>query len=213
MAGAAFSCLDPCRRPPSCWACSQRALRDGIGGRLHGRAELLVRESGGGAVLTGPWLVSASVVLPLAHPWLCDGLMAATATWGNCMWRHFRRSAWRPCLAAAGACPGQCMRCRQHRRLGLLRRPVAMGGGGRRGPQAGGSGAKEEPVPASCSSPARWWGRPTGACCARPWASRKMKLVFAAPYRLLRRTGWPRDRTRNICFRVDAVDRQFARIE
>ena len=30
---------------------------------------MLVRPSGGGAVLTGPWMVSASVVLPLSHPW------------------------------------------------------------------------------------------------------------------------------------------------
>ena len=30
----------------------------------------MVRPSGGGAVLTGPWMVSASVVLPLAHPWV-----------------------------------------------------------------------------------------------------------------------------------------------
>jgi lipoate-protein ligase A len=36
---------------------------------------LLVRESGGGAVLAGPWLVSASLVLPHGHPWLRDGLI------------------------------------------------------------------------------------------------------------------------------------------
>lgn len=35
----------------------------------------MARESGGGAVLTGPWLVSASVVLPPGHPWVCDGLI------------------------------------------------------------------------------------------------------------------------------------------
>lgn len=55
--------------------CSQRALRDDIERRLHGRAELTVRESGGGAVLTGPWLVSVSVVLPPEHPWVCNGLI------------------------------------------------------------------------------------------------------------------------------------------
>lgn len=33
------------------------------------------RESGGGAVLTGPWLVSASIVLPHGHPWVSNGLL------------------------------------------------------------------------------------------------------------------------------------------
>jgi lipoate-protein ligase A len=55
--------------------CSQRSLREEIGRRLDGRAELVQRESGGGAVLTGPWLVSASVVLPRGHPWVRDGLI------------------------------------------------------------------------------------------------------------------------------------------
>lgn len=52
-----------------------RHHRRGITRRLGGRAELLERESGGGAVLTGPWLVSASVVLPHEHAWVCNGLI------------------------------------------------------------------------------------------------------------------------------------------
>jgi lipoate-protein ligase A len=55
--------------------CSQRRLRLDIEQRLAGRAELLERDSGGGAVLTGSWLVSASIVLPQGHPWVRDGLM------------------------------------------------------------------------------------------------------------------------------------------
>lgn len=55
--------------------CSQRTLHEDIKRRLDGRAEALERESGGGAVLTGPWLVSASVVLPHGHPWVSDGLI------------------------------------------------------------------------------------------------------------------------------------------
>lgn len=55
--------------------CSQRSLHDTIRQRLDGRVELVERESGGGAVLTGPWLVSASVVLPHGHPWVRDGLV------------------------------------------------------------------------------------------------------------------------------------------
>lgn len=37
--------------------------------------EVLLRESGGGAVLTGPWLVSVSLVLPPGHAWLGQGLL------------------------------------------------------------------------------------------------------------------------------------------
>ena len=55
--------------------CSQRSLLEAAQQRLDGRAELLVRESGGGAVLTGPWLVGVSVVLPPGHPWLAGGLV------------------------------------------------------------------------------------------------------------------------------------------
>ena len=55
--------------------CSQRSLRAAVQQRLEGQAELLTRESGGGAVLTGPWLVGVSVVLPYGHPWLGEGLL------------------------------------------------------------------------------------------------------------------------------------------
>jgi lipoate-protein ligase A len=55
--------------------CSQRTLRAAVQQRLEGRAELLTRESGGGAVLTGPWLLGASVVLPLRHAWLAGSLL------------------------------------------------------------------------------------------------------------------------------------------
>lgn len=36
---------------------------------------MVERESGGGAILAGPWLVSASVVLPPGHPWVSSGLI------------------------------------------------------------------------------------------------------------------------------------------
>jgi lipoate-protein ligase A len=55
--------------------CSQRALHDDVRQRLGGRASVLQRESGGGAVLTGPWLVSASVVLAPDHPWVRGGIV------------------------------------------------------------------------------------------------------------------------------------------
>lgn len=57
--------------------CSQRALRAAAERQLGGRCEVLERESGGGAVLTGPWLVGVSVVLPPGHPWLGAGLLAS----------------------------------------------------------------------------------------------------------------------------------------
>lgn len=63
--------------------CSQRALQAPAQQRLEGRAGLLVRESGGGAVLTGPWLVSASVVLPPGHPWLAGGLLPSYQALGQ----------------------------------------------------------------------------------------------------------------------------------
>jgi lipoate---protein ligase len=55
--------------------CSQRALHDRVQQRLGGRAAVLQRESGGGVVLTGPWLVSASVVVPHDHAWVRGGVV------------------------------------------------------------------------------------------------------------------------------------------
>jgi lipoate-protein ligase A len=63
--------------------CSQRRLRPKVEKRAEGRAELVERDSGGGAVLTGPWLVSASIVLPQGHPWVCDGLMDSYRRFGQ----------------------------------------------------------------------------------------------------------------------------------
>lgn len=63
--------------------CSQRALQASAQQRLAGRCELLERESGGGAVLAGPWLVSASVVLPSGHSWLAGGLLPSYQALGE----------------------------------------------------------------------------------------------------------------------------------
>lgn len=48
-----------------------------MGRRLADGTALLRRDSGGGAVLTGPWLVSASVVVPVRHAWVRDGVVAS----------------------------------------------------------------------------------------------------------------------------------------
>lgn len=61
-------------QPALVLGCSQRTLYE----RVHSGApsvEVLQRESGGGAVLTGPWLVSVSVALPPRHAWLGQGLL------------------------------------------------------------------------------------------------------------------------------------------
>lgn len=49
--------------------CSQRQQLEGLVQRVP-EVRTLVRSSGGGAVLTGPWMVSSSVVLPPDHPWV-----------------------------------------------------------------------------------------------------------------------------------------------
>lgn len=54
---------------------AQRSLRNVIGQRINGRVELLERQAGGGVVLTGPGMVSASIVLPYGHPLLCESLV------------------------------------------------------------------------------------------------------------------------------------------
>ncbi len=61
-------------RPALVLGCSQRAVYERVAcGRRS--VEVLLRESGGGAVLTGPWLVSVSLVLPPGHAWLGQGLL------------------------------------------------------------------------------------------------------------------------------------------
>ncbi|MCZ2104667.1 MAG: ligase [Burkholderiales bacterium] len=49
--------------------CSQRSLEPAVRERARG-VPVLVRPSGGGAVLTGPWMVSSALVLPPQHPWV-----------------------------------------------------------------------------------------------------------------------------------------------
>lgn len=56
-------------QPAVVLGCSQQAHLAALQEHAPG-VQALVRSSGGGAVLTGPWMVSASVVLPLTHPWV-----------------------------------------------------------------------------------------------------------------------------------------------
>lgn len=63
--------------------CSQRTLRDDTVRRHDGQTPVLVRESGGGAVLTGPWMICVSVVLPPDHAWVCNGLVESYRALGQ----------------------------------------------------------------------------------------------------------------------------------
>jgi lipoate-protein ligase A len=59
------------REPAVVLGCSQRRmLTECVGG---GNVEVLVRASGGGAVLVGPWLLGLSAVLPASHPLVACG--------------------------------------------------------------------------------------------------------------------------------------------
>jgi lipoate-protein ligase A len=53
--------------------CSQRRLL----AQADGEVPVLLRQSGGGAVLTGPWMLGLSVALPAAHPLARQGLVAS----------------------------------------------------------------------------------------------------------------------------------------
>jgi lipoate-protein ligase A len=56
--------------------CSQRAQYERLLAAPGGPpVEVLLRESGGGAVLTGPWMLGMSLALPTGHPWLGQGLL------------------------------------------------------------------------------------------------------------------------------------------
>lgn len=63
------------RSPAIVLGCSQHRLRPLAEARLPAGVALLERATGGGAVLTGPWLVGVSVLLPPEHAWVCGGLL------------------------------------------------------------------------------------------------------------------------------------------
>lgn len=63
-------------QPAIVLGCSQRAQYERLQATPGGPPmEALLRESGGGAVLTGPWMLGLSLVLPNGHPWLGQGLL------------------------------------------------------------------------------------------------------------------------------------------
>lgn len=64
-------------QPAIVLGCSQRAVYERLLATPGGPSmmKVLLRESGGGAVLTGPWMLGLSLALPLGHPWLGQGLL------------------------------------------------------------------------------------------------------------------------------------------
>jgi len=63
-------------QPAIVLGCSQRAHFERLQATPGGPPmEVLLRDSGGGAVLTGPWMLGLSLALPNGHPWLGQGLL------------------------------------------------------------------------------------------------------------------------------------------
>lgn len=63
-------------QPAVVLGCSQRATYEHLQALPGGPPlEVLLRESGGGAVLTGPWMLGLSLALPVGHVWLGQGLL------------------------------------------------------------------------------------------------------------------------------------------
>ena len=68
--------------------CSQRRLLAAAEGGAHGAMSeipVLVRAAGGGAVLTGPWMLGLSVALPAAHPLVEPGSVGSYRWLGLCI--------------------------------------------------------------------------------------------------------------------------------
>ena len=56
------------RTPAVVLGCAQRSALAGLAGTTATGVDTLVRQAGGGAVLVGPWMLSASIALPNGHP-------------------------------------------------------------------------------------------------------------------------------------------------
>ena len=70
--------------------CSQRALL--ADAQRRSTVPVLLRSSGGGAVLTGPWMLGLSILLPPQHP-LLAGSLASSYRWLGELFAQCLRSA------------------------------------------------------------------------------------------------------------------------
>lgn len=68
------------RSPAIVLGLSQRRLLDDVAARAAEALPVLVRASGGGAVLAGPWMVGTTVLLPSKHP-LAAGALVDSYRW------------------------------------------------------------------------------------------------------------------------------------
>jgi lipoate-protein ligase A len=82
-------CLDAPARALPPGESTEVTLRDGRSG--VGGLEVLVRRSGGGAVLVGPWMLGLSAVLPVAHPLVAGGPVASYRWLGEAVALALRR--------------------------------------------------------------------------------------------------------------------------
>jgi len=128
----------PCLRlwqyeqPAIVLGCSQRSMHERFPAMAGSRPmEVLLRESGGGAVLTGPWMLGLSLALPIGHPWLEHGLHESYRPLGQLYaevmtTQGVRARALPPAAAACAA--GRARRAQPARaRLGLFRQFVTLG--------------------------------------------------------------------------------------
>lgn len=90
--------------------CSQRALYEEVVRRAPAGVAVSVRPSGGGAVLAGPWMVGASVVLPPGHRLLAGGLVGSYRWLGE-LHAQLMREAGVDARAVAPQPPGSPAAC------------------------------------------------------------------------------------------------------
>lgn len=68
------------REPAIVLGLSQRRLHEAVAARVGASIPVLVRASGGGAVLVGPWMVGVTVLLPTEHR-LAQGALVDSYRW------------------------------------------------------------------------------------------------------------------------------------
>ena len=103
------------RQPVVVLGCSQRRLLAEVDS--HTGLEVLLRESGGGAVLTGPWMLGLSVALPPDHPLVSTGPVGSYRWLGEAIAQALRD----------GGVPADGVYVRYPFEELMFRRPLALG--------------------------------------------------------------------------------------
>ncbi|HEX7439624.1 MAG TPA: ligase [Caldimonas sp.] len=97
------------REPAVVLGCSQRRMLADLKPRAD--VEVLVRASGGGAVLVGPWMLGLSALLPAAHPLVSGGPVPSYRWLGECLAQSLQQVG----IAAAALSP-EALRARRGER-------------------------------------------------------------------------------------------------